>query len=180
MGFCNWSCCFFHVFFAEIERLQIFKNILKIELSLVTAWSAFIFSVENLGFPLDFPADIFWGQWLRVKAVGGLLWSDAASLIGPAAHSSTQHTANSTQHSLNAAQQWLNIMNITQCYSGHDIHKALCMWYKAPNILPQCMMHRNRKGDSRLQHSRVQYGGILHIYTLFQLFEAGRMQCCLN
>ena len=73
MGFCSWSCCLFHLFFAEIDRLQIFKNILDIELSLVTAWSAFIFSVENLGFPLDFPADIFWGQWLRVKAVGGLL-----------------------------------------------------------------------------------------------------------
>ena len=101
MGFCSWPCCLFHLFFAEIDRLQIFKNILDIELSLVTAWSAFIFSVENLGFPLDFPADIFWGQWLRVKAVGGLLWSDAASLIGPAAHSSTQHRTtahSSTQH----------------------------------------------------------------------------------
>ena len=41
----------------------------------------------------------------------------------------------------------LNIMNATQCYSGHDIHKTLCMWYTAPNILPQFMWHRNRKGD---------------------------------
>ena len=59
VGVLQWPWCLFHLFFAEIDRLQIFKNILEIELSLVTAWSAFIFSVENLGFPLDFPAGIF-------------------------------------------------------------------------------------------------------------------------
>ena len=137
MGFCTWSWCLFHLFFAEIDRLQMFKNILDIEHSLVTAWSAFIFSVKNLGFPLDFPADIFWGQWLRVKAVGGLLWSDAASLIGPAAHSIGQlHiAAHSTTERHTAPQSntpdtrmctghkgYIKTQQATQCTPRHTAH----------------------------------------------------------
>ena len=45
-----------------------------------------------------FVSDILWGQWLRVKAVGGLLWSDAASLIGTHCSSAIHGTMHIVRH----------------------------------------------------------------------------------
>ena len=75
-------------------------------------WSAVLVALKIFSFPgryvvravfhsryivrrVVFFSDILWGQWLRVKAVGGLLWSDAASLIG--SHC-TLHTTLDTAH----------------------------------------------------------------------------------